>query len=410
MVQRYTIGGGKVNKTDSVQSKKSGFLGLSGTFSHVLVFETNKRIYSDSYPKSGFYDTTYISLKLTYDSLYFRSIKNSVRFDFSTDETRKFRLGGGVGLRNEILDYSQTVLSHDTVYGYVMAKWRRSNNVLLGRLYNSIGNKFRWQATGELFITGYRAGDFNLEGEIIKLFSLKKGIANWSVTGGIINRQPSFWYENWISNNFMWQNNMKKEFLFNVGSSISYPARNFNLKFNYSVIKNYTDFDSTALPSQYTNGLSIAAVTFSKGMKAWKFHFDPDITVQTSSNKEILDLPLLAGRAALYFEHLFRFRKTNGKLNTQFGVDVSYNSLYHPYAYMPATGRYYRQYTTETGNYPFVNVFLNIKLQRTRFFLMFDHLNYGKMGSSITNNYCMVPEYPMNVTMFRFGLAWTFYN
>ena len=57
--------------------------------------------------------------------------------------------------------------------------------------------------------------------------------------------------------------------------------------------------------------------------------------------------------------------------------------------------------------YPFVNVFLNFKLQRTRIFLMFDHLNYGMMGDK---NYCMVPDYPMNIMMFRFGFAWTFYN
>ena len=57
---------------------------------------------------SGFYDTTiYISKVVTFDSLYSRSIKNTVRFDFTTDETRKFRLGGGVGIRNEIFRYSQ---------------------------------------------------------------------------------------------------------------------------------------------------------------------------------------------------------------------------------------------------------------------------------------------------------------
>jgi hypothetical protein len=79
--------------------------------------------------------------------------------------------------------------------------------------------------------------------------------------------------------------------------------------------------------------------------------------------------------------------------------------LYHPYSYMPATGRFYRQELT-TGNYPFVNVFLNFKVKRTRVFLMFDHLNAGKTGY----NYDMIPGYPMNIRMFRYGLAWTFYD
>jgi phosphatidylserine/phosphatidylglycerophosphate/cardiolipin synthase-like enzyme len=73
---------------------------------------------------------------------------------------------------------------------------------------------------------------------------------------------------------------------------------------------------------------------------------------------------------------------------------------------MPATGRYYRQDHLKTGNYPFVNVFLNLKLQRTRIFIMFDHVNYGMLGYE----YYMIPDNPMNIRMFRYGIAWTFYN
>jgi hypothetical protein len=73
---------------------------------------------------------------------------------------------------------------------------------------------------------------------------------------------------------------------------------------------------------------------------------------------------------------------------------------------MPATGRFYRQDQVRTGNYPFINVFLNIKLKRTRIFVMLDHVNSGIMGY----NYYMVPTYPMNARMFRYGIAWTFYD
>ena len=66
--------------------------------------------------------------------------------------------------------------------------------LLLANLYNDIGDKFRWIATGELFITGYRAGDFNLNGVISKSFSWKKGLASWNLNGSVANRQPSFWY------------------------------------------------------------------------------------------------------------------------------------------------------------------------------------------------------------------------
>jgi hypothetical protein len=411
LVQKFTVGKSRKAQSDSVAGNNEKRGGLSGTFSHILTFDRAKRSYADSYPESGFYDSIYISNTSTFDSLSARYFKNTIRFDFETSETRKFRLGGGFGFRNEIFRYSQIIPTHDTIAPFAdTVKWNRSNNVLVGRLFNSIGEKFRWVATGELFISGYRAGDFDLNGEISKYFDMKKGRASWIISGGINNRQPSFWFSQWGGNNFEWHNNMKKEFRIDVGSRLSYPARKINLRFNYAVIKNYTDFDSTAMPSQFSGGLSVLSLVLSKGMKAWKFHFDPDIIVQTSSNRDVLDLPLATVRAAAYFEHRFIFKKTNGKLNTQLGLDVTYNTLYHPYAFMPATGRFYRQYETEAGNYPFLNAFLNFKLKRTSIFLMFDHLNHGMMGDKLNKNYFMVPFYPMNITMFRFGVNWTFYN
>ncbi len=404
LVQRYTIGGQSA-AADSTDQKNKGFFGLSGTFSHILIWENNKRTYSDNYPGSGFYDSLYISNSTTFDSLYSRDLKNTIRFDFTTDETRKFRLGGGVGLRNELFRYSQIIPTHDTNFADT-ARWNKSNNVLTGRLYNNIGGKFSWNANGELFLTGYRAGDFKLTGEIIKSFEWKKGTASWLINGGIINRQPSFWYEQWGGNHFEWSNNFKKEFRVDLGTGFIYPALKAEVKLNYAVIDNYTDFNTLALPSQYGEGLSVIALTAKKEFRAWKFHLTGDVIVQKSSNPDILDLPLITVRSAGFFEHHFRFKQTNGKLSTQMGADVIYHTLYYPYSYMPATGRFFRQDQEKTGNYPFINVFLNLKLKRTRIFVMMDHVNSGFMGQ----NYYLIPSYPMNIRMLRYGLAWTFYN
>jgi Putative porin len=405
LVQRYTISSNPVVKNDSTSHKRSGFFGLSGTFSHIFILERNIRRYQDAFPNSGFYDTVFITKDITFDSIYSRTIKNTVRFDFTTDKTRKFTLGGGVGIRNEISTYSYIIPTHYTLSG-TTAVLHENSNVLIGRLYNNIGDKFGWLATGELYVTGYRAGDFNLNGEISKSFNWKKGTASWLFTGSMMNRQPSIWYNHWGSNNFEWDKNLKKEFRIDLGSAFRYPARKVELKFNYAIIKNYADFDTTAQPSQYSGGLSVAAITLKNELRAWKFHLSSDVIIQKSSNSNILDLPLVTVRSAGYFEHLFRFVKTGGKLNTQLGVDVTYNTIYHPYAYMPATGRFYRQDFVTAGDYPFINVFLNFKVKRTRLFVMFDHINAKLMGY----NYEMIPSYPMNIRMLRYGLAWTFYD
>ncbi len=404
LVQRYTIGA-QAAADDSTAQKKKSFLGLSGTFSHILTWERTRRTYFDDKPDAGFYDTIYINDGFTFDSLYSRELKNTIRFDFKTDESRKFRLQGGVGIRNELFRYSQIIPTHDTNFADT-AIWNRSSNAITGRLYNNIGDKFSWNANGELFLTGYRAGDLMLKGEIIKSFEFKKGIASWIINGDIMNRLPSFWYSRWGGNHFEWQNNLKKEFRVDVGTGFIYPALKTDIRIKYALITNYTDFGLLALPSQHESGLSVAALTASKDFRLWKFHFAADVILQTSSDPDILDLPLFAGRSTIYFEHLFRFKQTNGRLSAQLGADAMYHTLYYPYSYMPATGRFYRQDRKETGNYPYLNVFLNLKLKRTRFFIMLDHLNSGFMGE----NYYMIPSYPMSIRMLRYGLAWTFYN
>ncbi len=383
LVQRYTVGAKTAAVNDSSNAGKTKSFKLSGTFSHIFILDGNRKTYSDNSPSSGFYDSIYINGSSTFDSLYSRSIKNTIRFDFSTDETRKFRLGGGVGIRNELFKYSQIVPVNDTLLADTSV-WHRSNNVLIGKLYSDIGDKFRWIATGELFLSG----------------GWKKGRALLNINGSMMNRQPSFWNEQWGSNNFKWHNNLNKEFRINIGTSFSYPGQNTELRFNYAIIDNYADFDTLALPSQHTGGLSVASLYMKKDLRAWKFHLTTDLLA------EILDLPLVTVRSTGYFEHMFNFKKTNGQLNTQLGAEVLYHTLYHPYSYMPATGRFYRQDQVQTGNYPFINVFVNIKLKRTRIFVMFDHVNSGLMGY----NYYMIPKYPMNARMFRYGIAWTFYN
>lgn len=405
LVQRYSIGSVAEDSGDTSKTKKSGFLGLGGTFSDIFTLEGNKRTYFDKDPGAKFYDTSYVSSVETFDSLSSRIIRNTLRFDFTTDPKRKFRLGGGAGIRTEAFRYGQAVKSLDTIRAEIPGRQRISTSIT-GKLYNSIGNNFRWSATGDLYFAGYRAGDLILNGIITKSFDLKKGRADWNIIAGMSNRSPSYWYQNWLGNNFQWNTNLNKEFRLNAGTSFIYPSRKMNLRFNYTIIDNYTDFDTAAYPVQHTGGISVAGITAGKEMRLWKFHLASDVIIQQSSNREIIDLPFVALRSTGYFEHLFRFKSTGGELNTQLGAEVLYHTPYHAYAYMPATGRFYRQDRENTGNYPFLNAFINLKIRRTRIFLMLDHLNAGLMGY----NFNMIPSYPMNIRMFRYGLGWTFYD
>jgi hypothetical protein len=59
------------------------------------------------------------------------------------------------------------------------------------------------------------------------------------------------------------------------------------------------------------------------------------------------------------------------------------------------------QQEIKVGNYPFMNVYANMKLSKARFFVMFSHVNQGLTGK----NYFSLPHYPLNPRRFQIGVS-----
>ncbi len=399
LVQRYSPGG----KRDTVTGEMTRTGPLS--FSYIGSYEWTKRRYFDDFPMSGFYDTVMISTTASEDSLSQGLLSNTLRVDLAAGSQGRFRLGAGAGVRSELRNFMQ-VMPGDTLTRPDTVTSKQSSLVLTGKVFNNIGDKFGWMATGDLWFQGYRAGDFTVDGRIFKDFKVSKGTITWDATGNVASITPSFWYNRWGSNNFSWQNDFGREFRLTLGSSIVWPERRTGIRFNYAIIDNFLYMGTDTMPAQHEGGLSVASLTLSKEFVFWKIHWDNTFLLQQSSNNDVLSLPLATGRTALFFEHLFMFRSTGGDLNVQLGAEAMAHTPYNAMQYVPATGRYFNQTAAETGNYPFVNIFLNFKLKRTRVFLMFDHVNSGSTGY----DYYLIPGYPLNVRMFRYGITWTFYD
>lgn len=400
LVQRYAPGGKRDTVTGEVL--KSGPV----TFSHIGILEWNRRHYTDQYPRSDLYDTIMINSSLTADSLQERIFSNTLRIDFAAGRTDLFRIGAGGGIRSELRSFGQ-IMPGDTLTRPDTVKHNMSSLVLTGKVFNNIGRKFGWTASGDLWFQGYRAGDFIVDGRIYKEFETgKRGVITWDATGTIASYTPSFWYHTWGANNFYWDFDAKREFRLMAGSSLHWPDLKLSLRFNYAIVDNFISMGNGAIPSQHEGGLSILALTAKKEFVVWKLHLDNTVLLQQSTNTDVLDLPFVTARSALFFSHVFSFRSTGGELSVQLGAEAMLHTLYYAMNYMPATGRYFSQTESQIGNYPYINAFLNLKVKRTRFFIMADHLNSGLTGYE----YFLVPAYPLNIRMIKYGLAWTFYD
>ena len=96
-------------------------------------------------------------------------------------------------------------------------------------------------------------------------------------------------------------------------------------------------------------------------------------------------------------------------LNVELGGDVRWFTAYEAPDYNPLIGQYAIQNNGENnlkiGNYPWVNVYANLKLKQARFYVMMSHVNY-----SSGNSYFLTPHYPTNQRVLRFGVSWNFFN
>jgi hypothetical protein len=407
LVQSYRVGGGAESaEGDSTAGRKGA---LEGTLTHILTWDRAGSSYHDNLPMAGFYDTTYISSGtvnyLTADTLSFRVLENSLKFGFAAGAESGFRIGIEAGVRNELYMYMQNIPAFneslvDTV------RTTASSNALMGRVYNSIGESFSWEATGELWLTGLRSGDFILKGEMEGSVGKEGRGITASARGELSSQSPHWWQNRWGSNNFVWENDFSKEVRLLAGGDIRMPRLNLWLSADYALLTDHIFFGRDAQPRQYDGAISILTLRADNELKFWKFRFRNRVLVQTSSHADIVPLPLLTAKSSLRLYHEFRFKSTGGRLESSLGAEVLWNSPWYAPSYMPATGVFYVQDITSAGNYPYLSLFLNLKLKRTRGFIAFDHVNQGFSGY----NYFMVPGYPMPVRTFRYGVAWTFYN
>ena len=129
------------------------------------------------------------------------------------------------------------------------------------------------------------------------------------------------------------------------------------------------------------------------------------ITYQHSSKTDVIPVPALNVYSNLYLK--FPVVKV---LNIDLGADVRYFTSYEAPDYSPALSQYTVQdngdKNVKVGNYPIVNVYANVHIKHTRFFVMMTHVNKG----SGDKNYFFVPHYPLNGSVFRFGVSWNFFN
>ena len=113
-------------------------------------------------------------------------------------------------------------------------------------------------------------------------------------------------------------------------------------------------------------------------------------------------MPKLAISSNMYV--MFKIAKV---FHVQLGVDCNFYTKYKAVDYQPATMSFYNQREFEVGNYPLLNAYVNMKLSKCHFYVMFTHVNQGLFGG---NNWFSMPHYPINPRRLQLGVSVDFAN
>jgi len=204
----------------------------------------------------------------------------------------------------------------------------------------------------------------------------------------------------------VWIKNLDKTILNNLSIIIRSSSKKFVFKGDFYLLRNFIFFNEYVEPEQYKKNLTVWSFEINKRIELWKIRMDNKLVYQESSNSNVLNLPKVVFNNTTWLEHMFSFKKTGGQLLTMIGFNMKYNSKYYASAYMPAITTFYNQNEKQLGNYPYFDVFLNVKLKQVRFYLKMEHVNSGW----IERNYFSVLHYPLNERNIKIGLSWTFYD
>ena len=395
------------------------------SFIHTVSFDNYKRIYlaydTPTYDAPAqYYLNTYNILgysdgdnKYIFDCTRHYALRNTFAVSMLEGFNKWAKAGLNVFLTSEMRHFELP----DTI-GYGRSNYNEHNLSIGAQLIKHQGRTFHYELTAETWITGEDAGQMKLDATTDVNFKLLGDTVTLSAKGFVYRLNPTFYQRHYHSRHFWWDNDLDKIFHTRAEGSLNYKKTNTTLRVAVDEIKNYTYLGqsyiigdektprtaTSVMARQCGDAINLITISLTQDFRLGPLNWQNVITYQKSSKDEVLVVPKLN-----IYSNLFLRFKIAKVLSCDLGADMRYFTSYYAPDYSPALGQYTVQEGADkvkTGGYPFVNVYANFHLKRTRFFLMMSHVN-SDIGK---NNYFMSPHYPVNPRTIRFGLSWNFIN
>lgn len=405
----------KKNAEDSL-FYKSEYVPVT-SFIHTVKFDNYRRIYEAYQTPADYYLQEYYDAgRLTGDSIYDQTKHWHMKNTFAIAMLEGFNKWAKAGLK-AFASYDLRHYELPTMEGG-FEKYNEHVLSVGGQLSKQEGKTLHYNAVAEIGLTGVDAGTLAIDGNVDVNIPFLGDTLQVRGDAFFHRETPSFYYRNYHARHLWWENDLDKTIHTRIMGTLSFPKTRTKLRVAVDEIKNYTYFSQSyditeeglrtgvmVTPMQESGGINLLTAQLEQNFRLGILNWENQFTYQHSSKERVLPVPAFNAYTNLYIK--FKVVKV---LNVDLGADMRYFTSYEAPDYSPYMGQYTVQGNGENnvkiGNYPIVNVYANVHIKHTRFFVMMSHINAGQGDK----NYFFAPHYPMNERVFRIGVSWNFFN
>lgn len=387
------------------------------SFIHTVKFDNYRRIYEAYQTPADYYLNEYYDAgRLTGDSIYDQTKHWHMKNTFAIAMLEGFNKWAKAGLK-AFAGYDLRHYELPTMEGG-FEKYNEHVLSVGGQLSKQEGKTLHYNAVAEIGLTGVDAGTLAIDGNVDVNIPFLGDTLQVRGDAFFHRETPSFYYRNYHARHLWWENDLDKTIHTRIMGTLSFPKTRTKLRVAVDEIKNYTYFSQSyditekglrtgvmVTPMQESGGINLLTAQLEQNFRLGILNWENLFTYQHSSKESVLPVPAFNAYTNLYIK--FKVVKV---LNVDLGADMRYFTSYEAPDYSPYMGQYTVQGNGENnvkiGNYPIVNVYANVHIKHTRFFVMMSHINAGQGDK----NYFFAPHYPMNERVFRIGVSWNFFN
>ncbi len=406
------------------------------SITHKLELSTEKHTYKDlkpdslrylslfnySFPNTG---TNYYAAGL--DSVFTQQkwfwVDNRLLLNgFIGHEGKQMEFSAGLGTRyDQFISVPTANLIHDSLPKLYYSTGLDRSSIISTYLVASVvkealtSRAWDYGLNTQFFLAGQDAGNFVANAHIGKNLGNNLGRFLAGVQQQVNSAPYSYTnYENMYTKSFFTFSN---ESITQLYATIEYPLYHISAGAKNYLIANYIYINDSERPASYTVPFSITQLWLRKVFRLGDFYLGNELVYQQLPDNAPVNVPTLMGRHQLTFEKAAFHRR----LKIATGLEMRYNTAYHPAGYDALLNRFYNQTTSYVSNNPELTVFFNFRIKRLRAYVMGDNLqqlfagntllytgtpvyNYNKTGLSYT------PVYATPDALIRFGFTWIMVN